>query len=98
MKYNLAKITYDEPHTIALVTTENGKPIAVCYYPGSEEPCNIGTTGHIGYAMHGHVMQDNGIVPCVIEFDFGTSEQASLDLYDWRLESDDTRATLKIFA
>lgn len=98
MKYNITKITYDSQHNIALVTTEDGKPVAVEYYPGSEEPCNIGTSDHIGYVLHGHVMQDNGIAPCVIEFDFGTVVQDSLDLYDWRLESDDTEARLIVYA
>lgn len=95
MRYDIVKITYDEYHNIALLTTSNGKAIAIEYYPGSEEPTNIGTSDHVGYVLHG---KTSDRFPCRIEFDFGTVVQDSLDLYDWRLESDDTEARLIVYA
>lgn len=95
MKYQIAKIEYDEQRNIALLTTENRNLVTVEYYQGSEEPTNIGTSGHVGYCIHGKTSDG---FPCRIDFDFGTVVQDSLDLYDWRLESDDTEARLIVYA
>lgn len=95
MRYDIEKISCDEQRNIALLTTENGKVIAIEYYPGSEEPTNIGTSDHVGYVLHGKTSDG---FPCQIEFDFGTVVQDGLDLYDWRLESDDTEARLIVYA
>ena len=95
MKYVIKKITYDDQRNVALVTTEDGQVISVALYRGSEEPTNIGTSDHVGYCIHGKTSDG---FPCRIDFDFGTIEHDSLDLYDWRLESDDTEARLIVYA
>ena len=91
----ISKIEYDDPCNVARITTEDGQVISVALYRGSEEPTNIGTSGHVGYAIHGKTIDGT---PCRIDFDFGTVVQDSLDLYDWRLESDDTEARLIVYA
>lgn len=92
---DIAKIAYDDQRNIALVTTDDGKTVTVDLYQGSEEPINICTSDRVGYCIHGKTSDG---MPCRIDFDFGTTEQESLDLYDWRLESDDTKARLIIYA
>lgn len=91
----ISKIEYDDLRNVARITTEGGQAISVTLYRDSEEPTNIGASGHVGYCIHGKTADG---FPCRIEFDFGTIEQDSLDLYDWRLESDDTEARLIVYA
>ena len=91
----ISKIEYDDLRNVARITTEDGQVISVALYRGSEEPTNIGTSGHVGYCIHGKTSDG---FPCRIDFDFGTIEQDSLDLYDWKLESDDTEARLIVYA
>lgn len=93
-KMKISKIKY-ETDNVARITTENGQVISVALFGGSEEPTNIGASGHVGYCIHGKTSDG---FPCRIDFDFGTIEQDSLDLYDWRLESDDTEARLIVYA
>lgn len=47
MRHEIKKITYAEQVNTALITTADGKKIAIEIYPDCTEPCNLGTSNHV---------------------------------------------------